>query len=775
MKKRILFAIALIMLNIIPSCKNDGNKMIEINKISILPKPQLLEIATDKFEFNKNTLILINNDFKEFAIVADYLSSYLKDVYQLDIKKTNKNINNEPVISLQINNELENNEAYNLLINETGITIEGKTARAVFYGVQSLIQIFPAGKQKVEGFKIPYLTINDYPQFKWRGMHLDVCRHFFSVAFVKKTIDLMASLKMNTFHWHLTEDQGWRIEIKQYPKLTEIGAWRKETVVGHMLEHPLRFDGEKYGGFYTQKQIKEVVDYAQARFITVIPEIELPGHAVAALAAYPEYSCSGGPFEVFTEWGVSEEVFCAGKDETFEFLENVLSEIIPLFPGEYIHIGGDECPKTRWAECEDCQARIKTEGLHDEHELQSYFIKRIEKFLHSKNKKLIGWDEILEGGLPERAAVMSWRGESGGIEAANSGHYVVMSPNATNYFDHYQGKYNEPLAIGGLTNIKEVYDYQAIPKGLDEDKKNFILGSQANLWSEYIVNENQMEYMIFPRICAMAENLWTNENMQKWEEFIGRMDEEYQRLDQYNINYRVNPPTGYEDINRFNADSTLVELNCDIPSATIRYTLDGTEPDQNAILYTNAFSIQLDSTVTLKSKTFMANGKTSSTMVGTFEKLVLQDAKEETNTQKGLKYHYVKTEAKSTKDLGSIELAGQGNINNFKIPKNVQSHFFGLLYFGFIDIPADGVYTFYLGSDDGSVLYINGKTVVDNDGFKWFETKSGKIALKKGLHPIQLNYFQGKYGYGLKLEIEGYQMERQIIPDEMLYHSSPEL
>lgn len=768
MKNLKLLTIAILMLSIITSCKNYGDKMVEIDKISFLPKPQSLEIGAEKFEFNKTTKILLNNSVDELIPVADYLIGYLSEIYKLNIKKTNENTDNEPMISLHITEDFENDEAYNLIIDESGIKIEGKTARAVFYGVQSLLQIFPAGKQKVNSFNIPHITLSDYPQFKWRGMHLDVCRHFFPVEFVKKTIDLLVSLKMNTLHWHLTEDQGWRIEIKKYPKLTEIGGWRNATVTNHMVEHPLKFDSIRYGGFYTQKQIKEVVDYAQSRFITVVPEIELPGHAVAALAAYPEYSCTGGPFEVFSEWGVSEEVFCAGKDETFEFLENILSEVVELFPGEYFHIGGDECPKTRWKECDDCQARIKNEGLKDEHELQSYFIKRIEKFLHSKNKKLIGWDEILEGGLPARAAVMSWRGESGGIEAANEGHYVVMSPNATNYFDHYQGKYNEPLAIGGLTDMKEVYDYQPIPKGLDEDKKDFILGSQANLWSEYILNEEHMEYMIFPRICAMAENLWTEENKQNWEEFLQRMDTEYSRLDQWEINYRVNPPAGYGDINRFFADSTIVTLDCGIPSAEIRYTLDGTEPDQNATLYTRPFTIQLDNEVTLKSKTYMAGGKTSSTMTGTFEKLEMFKAEKEEKLKPGLEYHYVKTEAISAKYLGSIEHADKGTINNFNIPKNVQAHFFGLLYFGVIEIPADGVYTFHLSSDDGSVLYIGEKLVVDNDGFHWNETKSGKIALKKGLHPIQLNYFQGKYGNVLKLEIEGQEMERQIIPDEML-------
>jgi hexosaminidase len=371
-------------------------------------------------------------------------------------------------------------------------------------------------------------------------MHLDVCRHFFPVEFVKKMIDMLAVYKMNTFHWHLTDDQGWRIEIKKYPKLTEIGAWRDETMVGHYTENDQKFDGTRYGGFYTQEQIKDVVAYAGKRFITVVPEIEMPGHAVAALSAYPEFSCNGGPFKVYTKWGVSDDVYCAGKEETFKFLEDILEEVVALFPGQYIHIGGDECPKTRWKVCPTCQKRMKDEGLKNELELQSYFVKRIERFVASKGKKLIGWDEILEGGLPERATVMSWRGYEGGLEAARSGHDVVMTPGSHCYFDSYQSKdqTKEPLAIGGFLPLKKVYSFNPIPAELTPQEAKHILGAQANLWTEYITSEKQAEYMIFPRICAMAEILWSPKIKQDYRQFLTRLDGHLKRLQKDNINYR---------------------------------------------------------------------------------------------------------------------------------------------------------------------------------------------------------------------------------------------
>jgi hexosaminidase len=755
--------ILLIMVNL--GCNKSGG-IYEITEFSLLPLPQKIEKADGFFLLDKNTPVLFDENIPELGLVNDFLQSFIKDLYQFELSQKSE----KPSIQLSIDESLSTDEAYELVVKEQGIEIKGKTARAVFYGVQTLLQMLPSEKKVFHGFKIPSVSISDEPQFKWRGLHFDVCRHFYPVEVVKKLIDVAASLKLNTFHWHLTEDQGWRIEIKKYPKLTEIGAWRNATVTTHMVEHPLKFDTTRYGGFYTQEQIKEVVEYAKTRFITIVPEIEMPGHAVAALAAYPEFSCTGGPFEVFTEWGITDEVYCAGKDETFAFLEDILSEVIELFPGEYFHIGGDECPKTRWNSCPDCQARIKNEKLKDAHELQSYFIKRIEKFLHSKGKKLIGWDEILEGGLPERAAVMSWRGEKGGIEAASHGHDVVMSPNNDCYFDHYQGKYNEPLAIGGLTTLQDVYDYQPIPKDLDEQFRKHVLGSQANVWTEYIPTSEHAEYMIFPRLCALAENLWTSENLQNYDDFIKRMDRQYQRLDLYQINYRINPPQGYEDVNKFLDDSIAVNLYNGIPSSEIRYTLDGSEPGPNSIRYEKPIMQNLSEKIILKSVTIMPNGRKSNVMTGTFEKLIFAEPITVEKLKLGIVYTYFEDTVLSAIEIKAKETKS-GTAGNFKIPAGNRPKFFAVSFSGYIQIPEDDVYTFYTQSDDGSVLYINDELVVNNDGFHWYEEKSGKTALKKGLHRIKINYFQAKYGYSFGVAIQSSKMEKQAIPDKMLFYS----
>jgi hexosaminidase len=390
-------------------------------------------------------------------------------------------------------------------------------------------------EQGTETGAMPCLTITDWPRFPWRGMHLDACRHFWSVEFTKKYIDLLARYKMNSFHWHLTEDQGWRIQIKHHPILTAVGAWRSGSQVGPYAR--LEFDTVRYGGYYTQDEIREVVAYAAARHINVVPEIEMPGHALAALAAYPQVGCTGGPYEVNRGWGVFEDVFCAGNDSTFALLEDVLTEVIDLFPSPYIHIGGDECPKDQWKLCAKCQTRMKAEGLKDEHELQSYFIQRIEKFVNSKGRKIIGWDEILEGGLAPNAAVMSWRGTEGGVAAARSGHYAVMSPGSHCYFDHYQGDpANEPLAIGGYTTVQKVYSYEPVPPELNAEEAKYILGAQGNVWTEYILTPEHVEYMAVPRMLALAEVLWTPKEKRNEADFIRRLDSEFPRLGELNVN-----------------------------------------------------------------------------------------------------------------------------------------------------------------------------------------------------------------------------------------------
>ena len=443
-------------------------------------------------------------------------------------------------VSINIDQNItETPESYNLKIAPQGIDISGSDYAGLFYGLQTLVQILETTKIN-NSPAVASVLIEDRPRFRWRGMLLDVARHMFPADFIKRYIDIIAAHKMNVFHWHLTEDQGWRMPIKKYPKIKDIAAWRKETLVGHYRDKPHQFDGKPYGGFYTREEIKDIIDYASDRSVTIVPEIEMPGHATAALSAYPQLSCTGGPHEAETVWGVHKEVFCAGNEETFDFLENVLEEVAQIFPGPYIHIGGDECPKTRWAECEKCQARIADEGLKDEHELQSYFIKRIEKILEKFDKRLIGWDEILEGGLAPNAVVHSWRGMDGGIEAANAGHEVIMSPTTYVYFDYYQSedRENEPLAIGGYLPLSKVYEFEPVPDKIDSDKRHLILGGQANLWTEYIPTTKQAEYMLLPRVCALAEAVWSPKNKKDYAGFIDRLGDHLKRLDRKNLNYR---------------------------------------------------------------------------------------------------------------------------------------------------------------------------------------------------------------------------------------------
>lgn len=529
---------------------------------NIIPKPQSLEMNIGKFLVDESTMVNYVGDLKN---EGEFLASMLSSASGKEIGyKSNESGN----ITLKLDALIDNNEGYELLVTPSNIEIKGKNAKGVFYGIQTLRQLL-SQETSGEDVTIPAITIKDAPRYKYRGMHLDVARHFFPVDFIKKYIDLIAMHKMNTFHWHLTEDQGWRIEIKKYPKLTDVGAWRYGTIIGR---HPgTGNDQQKYGGFYTQEDIKEIVAYAASMHVTVIPEIELPGHSSAAIAAYPSLSCfpeeptlilstskrtrtetgsdkgkelqeAGTPKLVQETWGVFNDVYCAGQDETFNFLQDVLDEVIPLFPSKYIHIGGDECPKANWERCPKCQERIKTEGLHDEHELQSYFIKRIEKYLNSKGKQIIGWDEILEGGLAPNATVMSWRGTKGGIEAAKQKHDVIMTPGHSCYFDHYQvkteeEKANEPLAIGGRTTVEDVYAYEPTPEELSEEEQQYILGAQGNVWTEYMKTTDYVEYMILPRMTALSEVVWSTEEHRDWEDFSRRLETMRKLYDALGLNY----------------------------------------------------------------------------------------------------------------------------------------------------------------------------------------------------------------------------------------------
>jgi hexosaminidase len=514
--------------------------MFTTEPFALIPHPQSLVRGDGHFTLTPQTQIYAAPDA---VPVAEYLAVLLKGstgftfpvIYQQAVPDT------QDVIILAAGRPALGAESYELVVSPERVVLHAGDAAGRFYGVQTLRQLLPlaveAGSpQPGVTWVIPAVTIKDSPRFAWRGLHLDVVRHWFPVSFVKKFIDWMALHKYNVFHWHLTDDQGWRIEIKRYPRLTEVGSRRAATPIPADRQQS---DGKPYGGFYTQDEIREVVAYARSRYITVLPEIEMPGHALAALTAYPELGCMGEGYAVWTHWGIAEDVFCAGNEATYTFLENVLAEVLDLFPGEFIHVGGDECPKLRWESCPRCQAAIQRENLKDEHELQSYVIRRIEKFLNAHQRRLIGWDEILEGGLAPNATVMSWRGTEGGIAAATAGHDVVMSPESTCYFDHYQAQdwETEPPAIGGFTPLETVYAFDPVA-GVPDDKAGHVLGGQGNTWTEYIPTEAQLEYMVYPRAAALAEALWLPPRQRDYDDFTRRLPGHLQRLDRLGIRYR---------------------------------------------------------------------------------------------------------------------------------------------------------------------------------------------------------------------------------------------
>ena len=522
----------LVLLILISGCSTkEVAKTPSTEVVPIVPKPVQVSMMQEKIQLPSPIMVVAKSDDEK--AVAELLKTFLKTSnLEVTDASTDKSITFQTGADSTLGDE-----GYKLVVNDNGVTITAAKGAGLFYGMQSLVQLIGA-----YGKELPYMEVTDYPRFSYRGLHLDVARHMFPVEFIKKYIDLLALHKMNRFHWHLTEDQGWRIEIKKYPKLQEIAAFRDETVIGHARtadrNNKKNFDGKRYGGFYTQEEVKEVVRYAQERFVTVVPEIEMPGHALAALSAYPELGCTGGPYKAATTWGVFDDVFCAGKENTFEFLQNVLDEVLVLFPSKYIHIGGDECPKTRWEACPHCKKRMKDENLKDSHELQSYFIQRVEKYLNSKGRQIIGWDEILEGGLAPNATVMSWRGEEGGIEAAKQNHDVIMTPGNWCYFDHYQdSSKSEPLAIGGLTPVKEVYSYEPVPPSLSSEEAKHVLGAQANVWTEYIPTPEHAEYMVYPRASAMAEVLWSPKDARNYDDFLKRMEYHFKMLDAWDVNY----------------------------------------------------------------------------------------------------------------------------------------------------------------------------------------------------------------------------------------------
>lgn len=563
---------------------------------NIIPRPQQMNVSNDApFTLNAKTVISLGTNSQDMKRNANMLASYIEQA--TGIRPAIGKSKNGTAIVLTIDKTIANAEGYKLDADAKQIRIAGASAAGVFYGIQTLRKSLPLVNGKASKVSIPAVHIADAPRFAYRGTHLDVSRHFVTADSVRQFIDMLALHNINRFHWHLTDDQGWRIEIKKYPLLTQIGSKRAQTVIGH---NSGKYDGKPYSGFYTQKQIRDIVKYAADRYITIVPEIDLPGHMQAALAAYPDMGCTGGPYEVWQKWGVSDNVLCAGNDKTLTFIDNVLKEITKLFPSKYIHVGGDECPKTQWQKCPKCQARIKAlnleakDGHSAEERLQSYIITHASNYLKSLGRNTIGWDEILEGGLAEGATVMSWRGESGGIAAAKQHHDVVMTPNSYLYFDYYQSldKANEPLAIGGYLPLETVYSYEPMPKELTADEARHIIGVQANIWTEYMPTFKQMQYMALPRLAALSEVQWSQLALKDYTSFTNRLTEFTHLYDRLGYNYAKHL---YNVAIHVDSDNKWREILIHMTTAgkaEIRYTLDGTEPTVNSTLYTGAIVLQ---------------------------------------------------------------------------------------------------------------------------------------------------------------------------------------
>jgi hexosaminidase len=731
------------------SCGGSASEVKTYNQgINIIPAPLNLVQHEGAFQLNKNTSFYASTP--EEKTIAEFFAAKLKlsTGYSFTVSET-EDANS---IQLRIDPALAlNEEGYTLDVSPDGAVVVGKTAQGLFYGMQTFLQLLPAEVESpapVKGviWSASAVSIKDEPRFAYRGIMLDACRHFMPVEFVKKQIDVVSLFKLNRLHWHLTEDQGWRIEIKKYPKLTEIGS-----------KVP---NGE---GFYTQDEIREVVRYAADRYITIIPEIEIPGHELAAISAYPELSCKGEPTTSRIVWGVEDVVLCAGKESTFEFFENVFEEVCALFPSEYVHIGGDECPKTSWKECPLCQKRIREEGLKSdshhsaEERLQSYFVQRIEKALAKHGKKIIGWDEILEGGLAATAAVMSWRGEEGGIAAANMEHDVIMTPSSGGmYIDQFQGDAKiEPVAIGGYDPLDRVYAYNPTPDTLVRaGKANYIKGVQCNVWTEYMYNTDLMEYRIYPRILALSEIAWTALDKKNYTDFERRIENALVRLDGHGVNYHIPQPEQPNGSCNFVAftDKASLAFKTTRPVKVV-YTIDGSEPTAQSAVYESP--IEFTESGTLKIRSVLPSGKMSPVRVITVEKQTLAPAAtvDPDQTEKGLQLKVTRGEFLESSKLADAKEWKDSVITDLKAIAHLEPYSnsmrnynqYAAIATGYVNIPSDGVY--YFSSDENEEVWIDGKLLVDNKGeVKRFSRRDKSVALAGGLHELKVVFLGQNIG-----------------------------
>lgn len=699
----------------------------------VVPRPERMDVLGGApFEFRKGTTILT----RESSPAMSALEATIKQCTGEPPRTVRSNIGltGKPVVTVQRSSDLPS-EGYRMFAQGNELVVSFGGDAGLFYAVQTIRQLLPdkiESRIPVAGVKweVPAVRIADKPRFSWRGMHLDVSRHFFDVQFIKRFIDYAAMHKMNVFHWHLIDDGGWRMQVRRYPLLTAVGGWRAGGP-GQWSYTDIRmlFDTSerpRYGGFYTQAEIKEVVAYAKSRYVEVVPEIEMPGHTTPSIVVYPDLGCDGvaPPSE---KGRTSTNVYCAGKESTFEFLEDVLDETMELFPSKWVHIGGDEVDKRFWGQCPRCQKRMADEGLKNVDELQSYFIKRIERYLVSKGRRLVGWDEILEGGLAPEATVMSWRGVEGGIAAAKSGHDVVMSPTSHCYFDYsYQ-----------TTPTEHVYGWEPVPPSLTAEEAKHVLGGQANVWTEYIATEERCEYMIFPRMLATAEVLWTPVARRDWDSFSSRLMRYFGRFDAMGVAYQIPAPEVEYSAVVFRDSQTVAAR---VPAGTpfsLRYTTDGSAPTVSSREYTEP--IRVDRSQVLSFALVSSGGNVGEVArVECVKTVPLPDSA----YVDGWTYDVYHGKWEKLPDFGSLTPVKSGQANVVDASVRVRDEEFGLRFSGFLRVTTEGVYRFKVGSDDGSCVLVAGAKVVDNDGLHGYVERSGSVRLAPGVYPVEVWFFE---------------------------------